>query len=130
MEIPFVFNDFSSMKGFAYYFTEANRSEREQLAANMGEYWANFAYTGKPGKGRSGTLPQWPAWGAGNRQVLDAESDGGIRPEPGVLTMKSLYDRFRADDSFSSAQDKKDFYQALFLGREAWESHFLALLEN
>jgi len=73
----------------------------------MGEYWANFAYTGKPGRGRSGTLPQCLAWGAGNRQVLDAESDGGVRPEPGVLTMKSLYDQFRADDAFPFAQDKK-----------------------
>ncbi len=130
MEIPFVFNDFGSMKGFAYYFTEGNRGEREQLAAKMGEYWANFAYTGKPGRGRSGRLPQWSAWGVGNRQVLDAESDGGVRPEPGVLTMKSLYDRFRADDAFPSAQDKTDFYQTLFRGREAWESHFLPLLEN
>jgi para-nitrobenzyl esterase len=130
MEIPFVFNDFVSMKAFAYYFTEANRAEREQLAAKMGEYWANFAYTGKPGRGRSGTLPEWPAWGDGNRQILDAESDGGIRPEQGVLTMKSLHGRFRADDAFPSAQEKEAFHRALFRGREAWESHFLQLLEE
>ncbi|MEK6248404.1 MAG: carboxylesterase family protein, partial [Planctomycetales bacterium] len=49
MELPFVFNDFESMKGFSYYFTEQNRGEREQLAARIGEYWAEFAYTGKPG---------------------------------------------------------------------------------
>lgn len=47
------------MKGFAYYFTELKRSEREQLSIALGDYWANFAYTGKPAKGRSGSLPQW-----------------------------------------------------------------------
>jgi len=125
MELPFVFNDFESMKGFSYYFTEQNRSEREQLAARIGEYWAQFAYTGKPGRGRSGTLPQWPAWGTGNKQILDAESDGGVHTQQGVVTMQSLHDRFLADDSFSSPQEKAGFYQAMFRGREAWESYFL-----
>jgi para-nitrobenzyl esterase len=130
MEIPFVFNDFDGMKAFAYHFTEQNRSEREQLAAEMGEYWAQFAYTGKPGKGRSGTLPQWLSWGSGNKLHLDAESDGGIRPQQGVLTMKSIYDRFLADESFASPEEKAAFYQAMFRGREAWESYFLPQLED
>jgi len=128
MEIPFVFNDFEGMKAFAYHFTEQNRIERVQLAERMGEYWAEFAYTGKPGKGRSGTLPQWPSWGAGNKLLLDAESDGGIRPQQNVLTMKSIYDRFLADDSFASPEEKTAFYQAMFRGREAWESYFLPQL--
>jgi para-nitrobenzyl esterase len=130
MEIPFVFNDFVGMKPFAYHFTEQNRSEREQLATEIGEYWAEFAYTGKPGKGRSGTLPQWPAWGAGSKLLLDAQSDGGVRPQQGVLTMKSIYDRFLADESFASPEEKAAFYQAMFRGREAWESYFLSQLEE
>jgi para-nitrobenzyl esterase len=130
MELPFVFHDFETMKGFAYYFTEQNRAEREQLADGVGEYWANFAYTGKPGRGRSGNLPQWPAWGAGSKLILDAEGDGGFRVQKGVVTMQSLYERFRADDSFSSPEEKAGFYQALFRGREAWESYFLHQLEK
>lgn len=130
MELPFVFNDFVGMKAFAYHFTEQNRSEREQLARQMGEYWSEFAYSGNPGKGRSGKLPQWPSWGAGNKQVLDVESDGGVRPQSGVLTMKSLYDRFVADDSFASPEEKAAFFQALFRGREAWESYFFPQLKN
>jgi para-nitrobenzyl esterase len=130
MELPFVFNDFETMQGFAYYFTEQNRAEREQLAQGIGEYWANFAYTGKPGKGRSGNLPQWPAWGAGNKQVLDAKSDGGFHVQHGAVTMQSLYERFLADDSFSSSEEKARFYQAVFRGREAWESYFLQQLEK
>jgi para-nitrobenzyl esterase len=130
MEIPFVFNDFVTMKGFAYHFTEQNRSERVRLAAAIGEYWSNFAYTGKPGKGRTGKLPQWSNWGEGNKQILDAESDGGVRSQQGTLTMKSLYQRFLEDDSFPSAEEKKAFYQAMFHGREAWESYFLPQLEK
>jgi len=130
MEIPFVFNDFVGMKAFAYHFTEQNRSEREQLAKEMGEYWSEFAYTGKPGKGRSGSLPQWPSWDAGSKLLLDAESDGGIRPQQGVLTMKSIYDRFLVDESFASPEEKMAFYQALFKGRDAWESYFLPQLED
>jgi para-nitrobenzyl esterase len=122
------------MKAFAYYFTEQNRSEREQLAAEMGEYWSNFAYTGQPGRGRSGTLPLWQPWATGNnmgnKQILDAKSDGGIHPQQGALTMKLLYDRFLADESFSTSQDKADFYRDMFHGREAWESYFLPQLEK
>ena len=130
MELPFVFNDFESMKGFAYHFTDQNRADRERLAAGIGEYWANFAYTGKPGKGRSGTLPEWPPWGTGSKQILDAESDGGIHPQQGVLTMQSLHDRLLEDDSFSSPQEKAAFYQVMFRGREAWENHFFPQLEK
>jgi para-nitrobenzyl esterase len=130
MEIPFVFNDFVGMEAFAYHFTEQNRSEREQLAQEMGEYWSEFAYTGKPGKGRSGSLPQWPPWGAGSKLLLDAESDGGVRPQQGVLTMKSIYDRFLVDESFASPEEKMAFYQALFKGRDAWESYFLPQLKD
>jgi para-nitrobenzyl esterase len=128
MEIPFVFNDFDGMKPFAYYFTEQNRSEREQLAAEMGEYWAEFAYSGKPGKGRSGMLPQWSSWDGGSKLLLDAQSDGGVRPQQGVLTMKSIYDRFLVDESFAAPEEKAAFYQAMFRGREAWESYFLPQL--
>ena len=110
--------------------TEQNRGEREQLSAAMGDYWANFAYTGTPGKGRSGSLPEWSQWAAGNKQILDAKSDGGIHSRQGVLTMQSLYDRFLADDSFASEEEKKGFYAAMFLGREAWESYFHSRLKK
>ena len=66
----------------------------------------------------------------GNKQILDAESDGGIHPQQGVLTMQSLYDRYLADDTFATEQEKKGFYSAMFLGREAWESYFLSRLKK
>jgi hypothetical protein len=46
------------------------------------------------------------------------------------VTMKSLFDCFLADDSFPSEEDKADFRQRMFRGREAWESYFLPRLER
>jgi para-nitrobenzyl esterase len=130
MELPFVFHDFDGMTLYSLHFTEQNRSEREELAAAMGEYWAQFAYSGEPGAGRSGRLPRWPSWDNGNKLILDAAGDGGIRPQRGLVTMKSLFDCFLADDSFPSEEDKADFRQRMFRGREAWESYFLPRLER
>jgi para-nitrobenzyl esterase len=130
MELPFVFNDFERMKMFALHFTGQNRRGREALAAAVGEYWGHFAHTGKPGRGRSGRLPEWPAWGDGNKLLLDAAHDGGIAPHTGALTMQALYERFMQDDAFASEQKKGKFYRALFCGREAWASYFLERLES
>jgi para-nitrobenzyl esterase len=130
MELPFVFNDFERMKMFALHFTEHNRHGREALAAAMGEYWGHFAHTGIPGRGRSGRLPEWPAWGGGNKLLLDAAHDGGIAPHRDALTMQALHERFKQDDAFASAREKEDFRQVLFCGREAWASYFLGRLES
>ncbi|HXZ84090.1 MAG TPA: carboxylesterase family protein, partial [Myxococcota bacterium] len=58
MEIPFVFRSFEGSP-FGRLFTERNRAGREQLADDMSSYWAQFAYSGAPGRGRSGQLPEW-----------------------------------------------------------------------
>jgi para-nitrobenzyl esterase len=120
MELPFVFSDFGGYPLFAMHFTEQNGPGRTGLADAMGSYWANFAYTGKPGKGRSGKYPEWQAWGNGNKQILDAESDQGIQSRRESLTMNALHERFQADESFGTPEEKELFYQVLFEGREAW----------
>jgi para-nitrobenzyl esterase len=130
MELPFVFHDFERMAMFALHFTEENRAGRERLALAIGEYWANFAHTGRPGRGRSGALPPWPAWGECAKLLLDSDSDGGIGVQRGALTMQALYQRFMADESFPSADAKDRFFGTLFRGREAWESYFLPRLDR
>lgn len=130
MELPFVFQDFERMRMFALHFTEENRRGREALAAAMGEYWGNFAHTGRPGRGRCGRLPEWPAWGDGSKLLLDAAHDGGITPHTGALTILALYERFVRDDAFATEQEKEKFYRTLFCGREAWASYFLQRLES
>jgi carboxylesterase type B len=45
------------------------------------DYWTAFAASGRPGGGRDGRLPGWPAWSRATPTflVLDTESGGGIR---------------------------------------------------
>ena len=65
-----------------YYADEDFNAEAKQLSASMMSYFAEFAYQGKPGKGRQGRLPEWRPWsneGSDKTLLLDAASDGGIR---------------------------------------------------
>ena len=67
---------------------------RQSLAFAMSSYWANFAYTGSPSKGRNGDLPLWQAWsndiGEPKTLLLDAENKGGIRQINEPMTISSL----------------------------------------
>ena len=100
MEIPFVFRDFH-VSGFGRMFTDRNRAGRETLAAQISSYWAQFAYTGAPGRGRGGDLPEWTAWssdeGAGKFIVLDTPAGGGLRMENKAVTKESLLAQLAAD---------------------------------
>jgi len=105
MEIPFVFHDFTG--GFARLFTDANRAGREELADAMSSYWANFAWTGSPGRGRKGELPEWkpfdPADGADKQIVLDTRASGGIRMDPHRVTKASLLAQLAKDPRLDDA---------------------------
>ena len=99
MEIPFVFHRFDG--GFARLFTDQNRAGREELADAMSSYWANFAWTGAPGRGRSGQLPEWkpvdPAEGGDKQIVFDTAAGGGVRMDPHSVTKASLLAQLAAD---------------------------------
>ena len=49
----------------------------------MQSYWAQCAYSGKPGRGRENGLPEWKAWnlekGQSKFMVLDTQAGGGLR---------------------------------------------------
>lgn len=64
-------------------FTEENRPGRLTLSRDMQSYWAEFAYTGIPGQGREGKLPDWSAWnpkqGSAKFMILDTPAGGGLR---------------------------------------------------
>lgn len=83
MEIPFVFNaheiDDSLLPGM---YTEGNLAGIKTLSEAISSYWAQFAYTGAPGKGRRGDLPEWKPWSVGSAEkyiILDTSEDKGIR---------------------------------------------------
>ena len=83
LEVPFVFGSFDVGPQSKLLFNDANAAGRFALSDAMMSYWSEFAATGSPGRGRDGTLPEWPAWPtaepAPRLLVLNAPAAGGIR---------------------------------------------------
>jgi para-nitrobenzyl esterase len=100
LEIPFVFKNFG-MEAFERMWTEQNRAGREELADAMSSYWTQFAYSGSPGRGRSGELPEWKPWdnadGADKLIIFDTHAGGGIRMEREAVTKDSLLAKLASD---------------------------------
>ena len=100
VEIPFVFGSFDDAPGHEVLYTADNRAGRVQLSDAMMSYWAQFAASGRPGRGRDGKLPEWPAWSAATAApqylLFDTAPHGGIRAgdEPasreGVVALMEL----------------------------------------
>tara|TARA_Y100000389_G_C17319386_1_gene442216 strand:- start:66 stop:956 length:891 start_codon:yes stop_codon:yes gene_type:complete len=81
LEILFVFGSFDSFIVKNFLFGEDAYPAGKKLSDQMQSYWAEFAYTGKPGTGREGDLPEWNAWSnteSDKYLVLDSENDQGI----------------------------------------------------
>jgi para-nitrobenzyl esterase len=92
----------------------------------MSSYWAEFAYTGSPGRGRSGTEIEWQAWDnhipVGDKFIVfDTQEDGGIRMSNNIITQQALKYRLLADTSFSSQKEHCGMYVRLFAGTDLWD---------
>lgn len=118
-EMAFVFNDWDV--GFIpkeMMYDPARNASRDFLSHNMGSYWANFAYSGSPGKGRDENLPEWQAWrnGSDNAKMIifDTEQGGGIRMSKMEMTAESIKAEF-LKDNFSQDENKCSTYRATFL---------------
>lgn len=83
VEVPFVFGTFDDFFGDASdIIYDTRESQRLALSEDIMSYWAEFAYSGDPGRGRDGVLTEWdPAVSFfGHRtMVLDTDQDGGVR---------------------------------------------------
>lgn len=118
VEMAFVFGDWNV--GFVpkeMLYDPERDSSRDALSGSMMSYWANFAYTGDPAKGRDGKQVQWQAWQSGEDQpkmlVLDTPQDGGIRMSTDQVTPESIKSEFLADQ-FSSKDNLCYSYRATF----------------
>ncbi len=89
-EIPFVFGNFTLGDPYLdrILFIEETREVRETLSDRMRHYWAEFARSGRPGRGGTVDLPVWEPWASGMTDdpsaastflVFDSEAGGGIR---------------------------------------------------
>lgn len=113
MEIPFVFGSHSTMP---WQFLFRNKEQRTNLSAAMMSYWAEFAYSGHPAKGRSGELPTWTAWQPEGEHImlLDTENDGGVRMTSSPLQVDDIKQRLINDVAFSM-KERCEAYPKLFL---------------
>ncbi|MCP5040616.1 MAG: carboxylesterase family protein [bacterium] len=84
IEIPFVFGWLTLGPGTRFVFDEGKADANRWLSDQIMSYWAQFAYSGNPGRGRSGDQAPWKSWsGAGGGGetfiVLDSQAGGGVR---------------------------------------------------
>ncbi len=81
MEILFVFGSFDNFLVKNFLFGEGSYPAAKKLSEQIQSYWAEFAYTGSPGRGRNNDLPAWESWSLGTEGkylVLDSENDQGV----------------------------------------------------
>jgi para-nitrobenzyl esterase len=108
LEIPFVFGHWELGRTGRVLFDESNRAGREALSAMMMSYWAEFAHSGDPGRGRDGTLPHWAPWQDGGETyaVLDTPAGGGVRMATGSESLEGIAETILADASFDSERER------------------------
>ena len=117
IEIPFVFGNFD-IPLLKSLFADDNLAGRQQLSRAMMSYWAEFAATGAPGRGRGGDLPLWKPWDesapeSDRFQVFDAESGGGVRMSADTVTGANLVSRVVGDPRFADAAERCAFLTKL-----------------
>jgi len=78
----------------------------KKLSDQMMSYWAEFAYSGDPGKGRSNNLVQWKAWSESEKYIIfDSEEDQGLVMVESEVTVDSIFNELITDERFT--QDEK-----------------------
>jgi len=113
LEVPFVFGDFENFP-LSYLFEES--PSRDALSESMMSYWAQFAYTGDPGRGRDGDLPHWLSWGTDGQRslILDTPSGGGIRMMDERVTRQSVVEAIASDPAITSQRERCEIYLRTF----------------
>lgn len=126
LELDFLFRPLLSpaVPGVSH---RGNRASRERLGRALRDYWAGFAYHGRPGAGRSGTRGIWPSWQADAPRVmlLDEAGDGGLRLETFVTDVAAVKQRL-ADDELLPGRLRCALYVDLFLANNGLPELFSA----
>ncbi|MEZ5558947.1 MAG: carboxylesterase family protein [Pseudomonadales bacterium] len=126
LEVPFVFGDFENfpLQGI---FPESEG--RDALSRSMMSYWAQFAYTGDPGRGREGTEVPWQPWGEDGKRslILDTPEDRGIRMTDELVTRDRVVAMLASDTSIPTQEERCRLYLSSFawggkLDREEYAS--------
>ena len=129
LEIAFVFFDFNQFLAPAFapmVYTPENLAGRLELGGSMSSYWAEFAYSGDPDMGRSGTEVAWTAWDSSVPEndkfiIFDTSADAGIRMSPDAITIQGLYADLLAETGFTTQEQHCGMYVQLFGGTALWD---------
>jgi para-nitrobenzyl esterase len=133
VEIPFVFENFASGFLARYVNSDENLPGREALAHSMSSYWAEFAYSGAPRKGRDGEQPEWLPWGdsqaeGGKFIIFDTPSDGGIRMSSDTIGLEDVRDRLLAETGLRNQEEHCEIYAIGLADSELWDDEEYASL--
>ena len=107
LEILFVFGTFDSFIVKNFLFGDDAYPAGKKLSDQIQSYWAEFAYTGNPGRGREGNLPLWTSWSnqEGDKYlVLDSENDKGVFMSDIEYTQDYLLNRIAADSRLNNKE--------------------------
>ncbi|WP_439106597.1 carboxylesterase/lipase family protein [Congregibacter sp.] len=124
LELDFLFGPLIS-RVVPGVFYAGNRDEREALGRTMRDYWAGFAYSGRPGSGRSAAQPAWPGWSIDqpNLMLLDGEEDGGVRSQQITITVDDVKERLANEDALPERL-RCALYVDLFLDNNGLSEQF------
>tara|TARA_B100000614_G_C14543593_1_gene491225 strand:- start:493 stop:2295 length:1803 start_codon:yes stop_codon:yes gene_type:complete len=111
MEIPFITGTMKLLGIERFMFNEENLTDALRLSIAMQSYWAEFAYTGNPGKGRDNNLPVWKPWTkSGDKMlILDSENDQGIIMSNYELKRLEEFKRLYSDSRIKKEKTKCKF---------------------
>jgi para-nitrobenzyl esterase len=117
METNYMFGDFQGGMPFGITHDKKNAPGRADLALSMMDYWAEFAYSGDPGTGRSGSLVPWNAWqvNGNNIMLLDSVKDGGIRMAEVRTNVADIKTKLASDEVLTKTEERCEAYAFLFL---------------
>jgi len=107
MEIPFVFHHFELLgkQLDGILFKKNTLDDRNQLALEMGSYWASFARDGVPSSDE-GSRAAWPQWNSngGTLMRFDAPSDGGTKSFADLETFDGILSDLKGDQRVSDSE--------------------------
>ena len=115
MEIPFITGTMKLLGIERFMFNEENLTEALRLSIAMQSYWAEFAYSGNPGKGRDNNLPRWKPWTTSGEKflILDSENDQGIIMSDYEIKRIDEFKRLYADSRIKKEKTKCKFLSNL-----------------
>jgi len=133
-EIPFVMGNFDEDALTKYILSKKNIDEVKTLSHAMMSYWAEFAYSGDPDRGRKGDLTDWESWDPredSNKFIIfDSTIDGGIRMTEDFLTEEKLIKMLATDMRIKDYKWKCEILDAAIMFDDLTTQNVLSEFNN